>query len=1343
MPGPDEAPESRVHLEYRQGKSNATQSVPMQWNPKVKQWETPENKRISLNEAIYYRFVRQKPGQPDEAVLDHTEAQNGFNVIPAQSPDPSSVGPALLVFRRSLVTPEQLQAHNQHRDVEGDHVVSKQTHFNRLGGSDASNGFLRQLFHQYGIKMVEDRPLIGGDNLSAHGYWTNSLYQLNSIIRHPSSFDTLALANLEDGARMCFDGAFVNEGMNGVHYLANLYYGQDSPFLNWFDYGKLDQFPHQPLKLGILPVKRDPKTGEEVVNHAAWNLRLIPPKNRDNPESPYFIELYDPRLENPDGTLRPASETKHLFLTNSQDSIQKYRFPIKQSRPQDIELLQEATEIKNPNERAKTLMRLLSEHNRFELTTRMEDNSGYCWDGQIDVKKVNIENPEVTQYVADACRYWTDKVDRLYTSHVGRAFSRMAGTDSKPNWLQIISDNTKKALGEEQGVLPALNRGETLSVSEASIQQALKAYRVKKQKQTRSAGAFMADKIHTQLPLGTLPASPWMQILLNTPRLKQLLNEGETPLWLEVATTLLKPAFKLLDWMLPSRKLGQRALTWLHNKFASQRSFKNQLAAKLDKSLTPALKQKLADPVLGHLVFEALGRSIFLSLLTGQFSSPTAPDKDLAPTKIAARMAQTLPPELAKAVPNQAARLLSRFLVRELQELELTQLNAPLTQLLKEITPEGAVVARHVLHERRLGLHWRIDAMKDLGDMDGVRAEPSTQLRYERLRDKELPKVVNIMSQVAQGIREAFPNSIIKAEITDLEALAGDKATELFKYLMGTRVINGIPNYNWMYSSGHKAVRMTANPDGDYPEQLTPADFLQHKLKAMLEVLPMDQALLFQNMTSNHDKSTSVFGLTVHPYEARLNYLGWIGMNFQDNGQDRGHFPLAVNELQSMRALQCLRQSLPDGVYDRLKSLAREKQEAILATAAQKAKAREDDFTEIGPYLLKQDQRPDPVTHRPVPLEVKRNYVDAMFDVLQPGDLGLNADQHQQLKNAVGALLTEPSEVKAFRGKFSNAFHALVSHPDALANALGKDEAKIQAVKPVLEALAPVFDSKVWEVTQHFAKTSGAWLGYQQLDYAVGWVLDAIRESLEETSPLKAALADPKAKVATTQAIYTQMVMPGLEQYKRIVALQMVTPGDPTLYLPDLLGQAGGEDLKNMYLGNRELIRRDWLNPQSPYHNPVIHRFFNELADLVRLRHENHVLNNGFVELPLDPARPEDQAKLNQAPIVPLVRDNGTDQALCLVNLGAPESPWNSWVAMREQREPNSPYSELHSTQPKVSNYSLDLTHLGVPEGALFESVDPEGRGTKYVVRNRRLVDADQPDKGIDVAIARVLKRVS
>ncbi len=1326
-------------LEYHRGDSKSKVTIPMSWDGK--QWILPDKTRIKNDTPIYYAFIEQK-GKAQTRILDITKAVDNYNFIPANSSDPTSLGPTLLVFRDSLVTPGKLEKYLAEEEL----VQGKRNHFNLLGGNDEANDVLRQINKMFGFKLIEDRPLIGADDLSAHGYWTRNLFQLSKKVSKPSGFEKLAMDSLVDGSRMCFDGAFVNEGLNGIHYLANLYYGQQSPYLNWFDYGKMDQFPHKPLQLGVLPIMED---NRERINHAAWDIRFLDrngaiiTNDRKLPAGPVYVQLYDPRFEEKNGQPKANPQLGRKHLTNSQASVQRYSFPISQAEYQQKKKeLAEASRIQNTGERENTIRRLKQEWKAFRLVESTMDGSAYKWDGQRDVAKINTSNPEVQAYIKNACVYWTDKVDRLYTTTVGRELLKARA--NAPNWIAAVEQITRKDT-DGPGLLPPLNKGEPMPVSLASIEKELKAYEKARKAQKLPAQQFIGKQLKDHFRLETLSVSPMLQALFSMPRMHEIATEGVRPLIVELAAVLLHPITWTLDKLFPNAQPGRKLLSFFTPKSIT-RKFEDGLGKALQGH--QKLQAKLKDPVLGHLFYEEIGRSLYLSLLTGRYIPPNASDADLDPAAIGKAINQRLPEIIHTLPPNQAARQINLFLQKELKRFDFNKLVASLEGMYAGLNGEAAVVGRHVLHKRHMGLHWRIDAMKDIGDMDGTRDKPHKTFMLDKA-DAEFKRVKDIMRQISEGIHGVFPQSVIKGEVTMLFEMTDNdfqKADDYLRYMTEGKDVNGIPAINWSFAGLLRAVRAAMMPEWD-TEQISPAGFARHPLRSQMATLPMEQALFYQNMTTSHDHSTNTYGLTMHPFQGRHEYIAWIGLD--DIGENRGLFRFALNELQHKKTkLAALRQGIPDKGIETFRQLINSKRGAIEAAI----NSNENDKNLIWDYLGYNGER----GRTEIPLEARTRYVDIVFDTIKPSELGMTPEQHTRFRNVMKALILEPGEYKAVRGKIANIWAYLAGTEKGVYNhsvdltpltkATGLGQAQIQSA---MKAMTPAFNKALWDLGQSFSRRDQRWLAYQQLDFVIDRLIRKMADDANKAGTNISPLLKTKpARDALKQVLYHGCVIPALEQYKRITAINVAMPGDPTLYLPDLLGQAGGESVKNMYVGDRELIRYDWLKT-----DPVIAKYCQELGAIVKMRENCHVLNNGHVELPLDPDRPRtgktEEALLNQSSIFPMVRDNGTDQAICLVNFGAPTPMWDSWKDSQGKEH----YPEISTRKPTVSKYKLNLQYLGIAPGTLYEAIDPETKGKEYYVvkpnyQLARIVNPGQAasaslQEGIDVRIMRTLQRVN
>jgi len=227
----------------------------------------------------------------------------------------------------------------------------RRTHFNKLGGNIDGivgtnakgewNCSRLDYIKDLGAKRILSTPIFGQDNLSSHGYWTTNPYQITDGLGDISKFKKLNTELFKRGMGWIADGAFVNEGLEGIHTEHISKWGTQSPYIDWLN---TFSFPDKPLKFGILSKKED-------VNNANLGIRLVnadyklnindkgeenwEPSKRDK-SKPTYVQIYDKRLAtqeqvNNDEIIR-SYDNKNSKDSNEindyMDSVIPYRFKI-------------------------------------------------------------------------------------------------------------------------------------------------------------------------------------------------------------------------------------------------------------------------------------------------------------------------------------------------------------------------------------------------------------------------------------------------------------------------------------------------------------------------------------------------------------------------------------------------------------------------------------------------------------------------------------------------------------------------------------------------------------------------------------------------------------------------------------------------------------------------------------------------------------------------------------------------------------------------------------------------------------------------------------------------------
>lgn len=317
---------------------------------------------------------------------------------------------------------------------------SVRNHANRLGGNFA--GIIRMLpvWRDEGYTKIVGTPF-AKDELSSHLYWTENPMQLSSNLGNLRDFKNFQIELFKNGINFIADGAFVNQGLQGVLFRNVLRHGEKSPFFYWF---KAAGFSNGGFKLGVIPAN------EEGMNNFAFrfvnapvvvkednNGNLTFPSNNDfDMKKPTYIQLYDKRLAgssdlNDNQTLIKEyahTNTENPYeITNHEDVTQPVAFEIS---PAVI-----ANNIKSAKrDFSKSEMKFSSNafvesflaFPTFRLTTKDKGGIG-LWDGNMDVTKLNFYIGNTDQEIINA--------DYIIESPIENFTNRVKTTISKYNSL--------------------------------------------------------------------------------------------------------------------------------------------------------------------------------------------------------------------------------------------------------------------------------------------------------------------------------------------------------------------------------------------------------------------------------------------------------------------------------------------------------------------------------------------------------------------------------------------------------------------------------------------------------------------------------------------------------------------------------------------------------------------------------------------------------------------------------------------------------------------------------------------------------------------------------------------
>ena len=134
---------------------------------------------------------------------------------------------------------------------------------------------------------------------------------------------------------------------------------------------------------------------------------------------------------------------------------------------------------------------------------------------------------------------------------------------------------------------------------------------------------------------------------------------------------------------------------------------------------------------------------------------------------------------IADCPENEAISLVNKLRkgIKNISTSDKEKLASALWKSIKGTNLDSFKLAEMIVNRTEAGLDWRIDATKDIGDIESIRNK-KTDFEYT------WNKVIDFWSKFTDGVKEYHPDAYIAAEVTDLGDIyrdgSGDKSGERF-----------------------------------------------------------------------------------------------------------------------------------------------------------------------------------------------------------------------------------------------------------------------------------------------------------------------------------------------------------------------------------------------------------------------------------------------------------------------------------------------------------------------------------------------------------------------------------
>ncbi len=682
-----------------------------------------------------------------------------------------------------------------------DVYAAKRNHFNLLGGSLNSVKDRVKDLKEFGIRNILGTPIFGQDNKSSHGYWTTNPYQITNNLGSYKDFSNLMIELYKNGMSWTADGAFVNEGMEGLHIKDIINWGVDSPFISMFETKDVKNVPvrfgifsknedvnkHFHIKLVNAPYKiQYVKSGdyykESVVKHHTYD-----------PKRPTYIQVFDDRLASEeqmnndeifDVYAKKEADDKYE-IASSKDAVQAYHFRV---APSEVKINYEKYKQAKHSDKSIEFKDALTQWTNFNLVQSNKDGGVSLWVGNSDISKKRFVLPDALQHAmklngdekvqvvagqyqvqddtVQVGRFWTSNTAKILTAYTANELVNKLATSSNMTYADAINSlinenklpkDANKINEKENGKPSPLENMLSISPVNGKRKYIIKTKDIP-ENITEGIMSYPMEAIEFSPDLLSVFAYPFIKNLAVTEDTigktrYELFKMGDD--YYNLMPERYKEIYKLSDKIL-SEDMTQKAMSILKDveMLSGKKLFDGDelstegkeiyslLASDITKflvvsSLAPKIKQVKNDSMLEYNLDDL--HKVSLNSLGLQY--------ELSPEDVAKRLLSKIQSGL-KNIPSDSINDFKNHLLVRVKNLNSDAIN----------------VAKLIIDSTESGLDWRIDAAKDVGDWDSKEADKFGA-------DANKKAILSFWNRFNKAVREQNPRSYTIGEVTDWSEL--------------------------------------------------------------------------------------------------------------------------------------------------------------------------------------------------------------------------------------------------------------------------------------------------------------------------------------------------------------------------------------------------------------------------------------------------------------------------------------------------------------------------------------------------------------------------------------------
>lgn len=1022
-----------------------------------------------------------------------------------------------------------------------------------------------------GKKTSSDSVAVDG----GQGYWNVNCMQMSNGLGNINTYANTWKTLFAKGKNWVSDGAFVNEGLLGVHFQHLLKWEEDSYAFDWF---KAKGIKDGPLSAGVFSKNHEFVTHKIINSPYAYKQKYngeisITRNSEYDSKKPTIVQVFDDRLVD-EADKRDSTKliTKYnklntdnpLDINNHNDTVINYPFVINpETYNNNIKRLNEYNSNVPKEEQIKmyTYMgtRFLTKFDKINAEEKFE--SGFVtWDANPDIAKLNFmpshadtqesfnveqedlgeffnnltqKNIEVQDYVITSAKYWTRKVNQILNLHVAQNLKIAENADNPGAIFEQIVQNVDK------GIFPEILKRE---VNKEMVKNVLNGkYNLKPLSKEDFKTQLSANLM--DIPLDTIELGNDIVGVLAAPYISKKathvddIGKSRSELAMEHNKHLPENYAKLYN---RTQKM--------YMKDGAMYNFANKVLSDLNIELNKTQRSLITPSkdattygkyVLPHISAEIVKFAVIKGLFPDTAVKYDDETRQIIYDYDSLKSKTLLDLKIKAGGPEEEAqKLLSKIEsgISHIKNNDKIFLKNALEKILKGTDENSFKLAEMLVDKSGAGLDWRIDATKDIADVEALRNDHNT---FEYIWNN----VIDFWGLFAQYVLEENPNAYMVAEVTneiDLYKQGCGKLSEKFsnlndydninnmesinmKTLRETR-LKALANYTYLFSTiaqifsksfenGKENIELTNGDVKPTPQNIGRVIFDKFAQPGIfnnyLKSTPIESLIYSYIFIGNHDKPRALHCMAMD--------MGMFYTNLSD----------PANTQYRERAYRVLHDDyIKDGKPSNVTHLA-----------------ADYDFSRVSPIAIAMAE------------SLRAGFIESINQLRDETDKGFKGDDHRKAFEAISKSIQD----------------------------LAKGE----------------FNGKIFEAEG---------LGVKEFPV----VIDVVIKQMEEKYNLKLSKKDKKDLANRT---FDTIIAPANSKIIGMQKYLAAMVGNPTLYAGDELGSTGYEsETKNIYLQNRGYLHYEWADPKNAAeHKPIIEKG-KKIIDKemgIRADYNNHALNDG------------------------------------------------------------------------------------------------------------------------------------